>query len=125
VPLTKQSTTVTSKTMNGPKRSRSVTYGVLSRALVFLGYRKLPATGSHVVFVHPKSKARLFLPWRSDSKNVDLARLTGIYQQVASGGVASRDTIKNALAKSMTRGTPRRSAKAGSATAIMDRSNGR
>jgi predicted RNA binding protein YcfA (HicA-like mRNA interferase family) len=100
VPKTKSSPTRTKKTT---KASRAVTYGALSHVLEGLGYEKVPARGSHVVFVHPNSKARLFLPWRQPSQNVDPTRLTGVFELVESAGVANRDTVRSALEESSTR----------------------
>ena len=82
------------------KGSAAVTYGALSHALEKLGYQKVPAEGSHIVFVHPNSKAHLFLPWRLPSENVDLTRLTGVYELVESAGIASRDAVRSALENS-------------------------
>jgi predicted RNA binding protein YcfA (HicA-like mRNA interferase family) len=87
------------------KGSRTVTYGVLSHALEGLGYEKVPAQGSHVVFVHPNSKAHLFLPWRLPSQKVDITRLTGVFELVESAGVASREAVRSALEHSSTGGT--------------------
>jgi hypothetical protein len=50
------------------------------------------------VFKHAGTKARLFLPWRRETMNVDAARLNGIYQLVQETGVANRQTIDAALA---------------------------
>lgn len=94
---------ITGISTNGKPRPASkngswaVTYGLLSRALERLGYERREAKGRLIMFVHPKSKGDIILPWRPQTQTVDPTRLAGVYQLVASGGVASREVLDAAL----------------------------
>jgi predicted RNA binding protein YcfA (HicA-like mRNA interferase family) len=95
----KQSTTRT-KGRVGPvnlQKRRPVSYGSLTTALERLGYVKFSVERSHVVFSHPRTEARIFLPWRPDTTTVDAARLAGVYQLVESAGIASRQEVQDVL----------------------------
>jgi len=81
----------------GRVRLGAITYGAIAHALSKLGYETSSARGSHVIFAHPNSRAQLILPWRSQAQTVDPTRLEGIFQLVASGGVATREELEDAL----------------------------
>ena len=101
---------------NSTAKKHPVTYGSLSRALEQLGYLKVPAIGSHVVFVHSKSDARIYLPWRQSSQKVDDARLAGVFELVSAGGVASRDAVRTVLKASSQPQSRRQGTRAAKAT---------
>jgi predicted RNA binding protein YcfA (HicA-like mRNA interferase family) len=98
VPLTKSSATKIDHRRKSIKSGkRAVTYRTLFRVLENLGYERLTVKGSHVVFSHPKANAKLILPWRAASETVDASRLSGVYQLVSSGGIATRQEVDEAL----------------------------
>jgi predicted RNA binding protein YcfA (HicA-like mRNA interferase family) len=83
------------KHSNGTK----LTYDRISRALRSLGYERLEAKGSHIVFTHPKTRVDLILPLMKPDRPIDPTRLAGVYQLVAAGGIASHEELDAAIAE--------------------------